>query len=101
LGQAVQRRLDAYVHCAVARGHIGGACNDIGRNLTAGAAQVPSVWRGNAAEAEQEYQLNLSLAAINLKGACTQYNDLYNKAAESTKNLFKVVSGLMSQLLDA
>ena len=91
---------DAYVHCAVAWGHIGGACSDIGRNLTAGAAEVSTVWRGNAAESEQEYQLNLGIAAMNLKGACTRYNDLYNKAAESTKNLFEVVSGLMSQLLD-
>ena len=91
---------DAYVHCAVAWGHIGAACHDIGRNLVTGAAEVSTVWRGNAAEGEQEYQLGLGTAAMQLKTACTQYNDLYNKAAESTKNLFEVVSGLMSQLLD-
>nr|WP_244945113.1 hypothetical protein [Couchioplanes caeruleus] len=91
---------NAYVHCAVAWGHIGGACHDIGRILVTGAQDVSTVWRGNAAEAEQEFQLKLGGAAMGLKGACAEYNDLYTKAAESTKNLFEVVSGLMSQLLD-
>lgn len=91
---------DAYVHCAAAWGHVGGACFDIGRNLTTGAAGVSTVWRGNAAEAEQEYQLHLGAAAMNLKSACADYNELYNKAAASTKDLFEVVSGLISQLLD-
>ncbi|GIF23489.1 uncharacterized protein YukE [Actinoplanes tereljensis] len=91
---------DAYVHCAVAWQYIGAACENIGRNLIAGAGDVPAVWRGNAAEGEQEYQLNLGTAAIALKTACDQYNDLYNQAAEATKNLFEVVSGLMSQLID-
>ena len=91
---------DAYVHCAVAWSQIGGACDHIGRNLVAGTADVYTVWRGNAAEGEQEYQLALGNAAIGLRGACGQYYDLYTKAAEATMNLFDVVSGLMSQLID-
>jgi hypothetical protein len=37
---------------------------------------------------------------MGLKGACAQYNDLYMQAAKATKNLFEVVSELMSQLID-
>jgi hypothetical protein len=91
---------NAYVHCAVAWSHIGGACDHIGRNLVAGAADVSTVWRGNAAEGEQEYQLRLGNAAMGLRTAAHQYYDLYMKASEATKNLFDVVSGLMAQLID-
>ncbi len=90
----------AYTHCAVALGAVGSAAHDVGRNLTAGAAHVSTVWRGNAAEAEQEFQLSLGAAAMELHGACTQYCDLYTKAAEATKKLADVVAGLISDLLD-
>jgi hypothetical protein len=90
----------AYTHCAVALGHIGSAAYDTGRNVVTGAADVATVWRGNAAEAEQEFQLALGGAAMNLEGACTQYSHLYLQAAEATKSLFDVVSGLISDLLD-
>lgn len=90
----------AYVHCAVAMGNIGGAAQDIGRNLVSGAQDVPAVWRGNAAEAEQEFQLALGNAALALNTACGQYNQLYDQAAEATKKLFDVVSGLISDLID-
>jgi hypothetical protein len=35
-----------------------------------------------------------------LESACGQYNQLYNQAAEATKSLFEVVSGLISDLID-
>ncbi|GGQ87374.1 hypothetical protein [Couchioplanes azureus] len=90
----------AYVHCGNAMGLAGAAAHDIGRNLIATAADVPSVWRGKAAEAEQEFQVALGAAAMNLQSACRQYNDLYMQAAEAVKKLFDVVSGLISDLLD-
>jgi hypothetical protein len=90
----------AYVHCGNAMGLAGAATHDIGRNLVAGAADVSTVWRGRAAEAEQEFQLALGSAAINLQAACRQYNDLYLQAAAAVKKLFDVVSGLISDLLD-
>ncbi|AGZ39611.1 hypothetical protein [Actinoplanes friuliensis] len=90
----------AYVHCGNAMGLAGAAAHDIGRNLVAGATDVSTVWRGKAAEAEQEFQLTLGAAAINLQSACRQYNELYMQAAEAVKKLFDVVSGLISDLLD-
>jgi uncharacterized protein YukE len=90
----------AYTHCAVALGAVGSAAHDVGRNLTSGAAAVSTVWRGNAAEAEQEFHLALGAAAMELKSACTQYCDLYTQAADATKKLADVVAGLISDLLD-
>lgn len=66
-------------------GHIGGAAQDIGANLLAGAKGVPSGWRGNAAEAEQEFHLALGLAATGLNDACGLYRKLYLQAAEAVK----------------
>lgn len=90
----------AYVHCGAAMGCIGAAVHDIGRNLIAGAADVSGVWRGNAADAEQEFRLALGAAAMDLEQACHQFSQLYRQAADATRNLFEVVSGLMSDLID-
>jgi hypothetical protein len=90
----------AYTHCAVAMGHIGGATKGIGMNLLAGARDVDTVWRGKAAEAEQEFQLALGLAAARLDESCAQYHKLYLQAAEAVKNLFDVVSEMIADLLD-
>jgi len=88
------------VHWAAAWRIIGNASFDIGRNLTATAADVSGVWRGNAAEAEQEYQLTLGAAAMALHTVCDQYAELYLKAAEAAKNFFSVVTGLITKLID-
>ncbi|MFY1583550.1 hypothetical protein ACN267_03495 [Micromonospora sp. WMMD734] len=78
----------------------GDALFDVGRNLVAAAGDVPEVWRGNAAEAEQEFQLKLGTAAMALHPICDQYAELYTKAAEAAKQLFDVVSGLLAKLID-
>jgi hypothetical protein len=91
---------DAYIHCAAAWRIIGNALLDVGRNLVTAAADVPEVWRGRAAEAEQEFQLTLGNAAMALHPTCDQYAQLYTKAAEAAKQLFDVVSGLISKLID-
>ncbi|MEU8374733.1 hypothetical protein AB0C22_16635 [Micromonospora sp. NPDC048894] len=99
-GQAFSGDWDAYVRCAAAWRIIGDAMDDLGRNLINGAADVPTVWRGNAAEAEQEYQLSLGIAAQALHPVCDQYADLYTRAAEAAKQLYSVVTGLISKLID-
>jgi uncharacterized protein YukE len=99
-GEALSGDWESYVHCAVAWGIIGNAIHGIGRNLTAGAADASSVWRGNAAEAEQEFQLALGAAALALQPVCDQYGQLYNQAAEAAKHLFSVVTALISKLID-
>ncbi|MBQ1041480.1 hypothetical protein KBX03_03060 [Micromonospora sp. C72] len=91
---------DAYIHCAAAWRIIGNALLDVGRNLVTTAGDVPEVWRGKAAEAEQEFQLKLGNAAMALHPACDQYAELYTKAAEAAKQLFDVVSGLITKLID-
>ncbi|MEV4629344.1 hypothetical protein AB0J90_24090 [Micromonospora sp. NPDC049523] len=91
---------NSYVHCAAAWRIIGNTMHDLGRNLTTGAAEVPSVWRGNAAEAEQEFQFALGAATMALHPACDRYADLYLQAAEAAKQFFSVVSGLISELID-
>jgi uncharacterized protein YukE len=91
---------NAYVHCALAWNAIGAACEAIGRNLTAGAADVVTVWGGNAADRVQEYQLALGAAATDLQSVCTRYHEIYLKAADATKNLFEVVSGMLGRLID-
>ncbi|GAB1692737.1 hypothetical protein [Krasilnikovia sp. M28-CT-15] len=90
----------SYVHAGVAMGAAGAAAGDIGHNLVAAAADVSTVWRGHAAEAEQEFQLALGSAAMGLQTACRQYDELYMQAAEAVKKLADVVSGLISDLLD-
>jgi uncharacterized protein YukE len=89
-----------YAHCAIAMGHIGAAAHDVGSNLLAGAKDLPEVWRGRAAEAEQEFQLALGLAAAGLDDACAQYRQLYLQAAEAVKKLVDVTAGLITDLLD-
>ncbi len=58
------------------------------------------MWRGQAAEAEQEFQLALGLAAAGLNDACAQYHKLYLQAAAAVKSLFDVTAGLISDLID-
>ncbi|MFD6712347.1 hypothetical protein AMK25_22375 [Micromonospora sp. TSRI0369] len=99
-GKAFSGDWDSYVHCAAAWRIIGNAMDDLGRNLISGAADVPSVWRGNAAEGEQEYQLSLGSAARALRPVCDQYADLYSRAAEAAKQLHNVVTGLITKLID-
>ncbi|MEV4665671.1 hypothetical protein AB0J85_27450 [Micromonospora echinofusca] len=91
---------DAYIHCAAAWRIIGNALLDVGRNLVTTAGDVPDVWRGRAAEAEQEFQLRLGTAAMALHPICDQYAELYTKAAVAAKHLFDVVSGLIAKLID-
>jgi hypothetical protein len=91
---------DAYYHCAATWGHIGGAAQDIGRNLISGAQDVTTVWTGNAAEAEQEFQISLGSAAMKIQPACYEYARLYREAAEAAKQLFTTVTGLLGQLID-
>ncbi|MET7971019.1 hypothetical protein [Micromonospora sp. NPDC005305] len=91
---------DAYIHCAAAWRIIGDALLDVGRNLVTAAGDVPEVWRGRAAESEQEFQLKLGNAAMALHPTCDQYAELYTKAAEAAKQLFDVVSGLITKLID-
>ena len=91
---------DAYIHCAAAWRIIGNALLDLGRNVVTTATDVPEVWRGRAAESEQEFQLKLGKAAMALHPICDQYAELYTKAAEAAKQLFDVVSGLIAKLID-
>ncbi|QGN48614.1 hypothetical protein GKC29_18465 [Micromonospora sp. WMMC415] len=99
-GQAFSGDWDSYIYCAAAWRIIGNALDDIGRNLIAGTADVPTVWRGNAAEAEQEYQLTLGSATCALHPLCDQYGTLYSQAAEAAKHLYSVVTGLIGKLID-
>ena len=91
---------DAYVHCGAALGRVGSSVHDIGGNLIAGAAEVDTVWTGDAADREREYQVALGSAAEGLQGACGEYSALYAQAAEATKGLFEVAGDLIGNLLD-
>lgn len=90
----------AYVHCGAALGRVGASVHDIGRNLIAGAARVDTVWRGDAADAERDYQVALGSAAVGLRSACAEYSELYAQAAQATKSLFDVAGDLIGNLLD-
>jgi hypothetical protein len=91
---------DAFVYVSIAWAHVGAATEDVGRSLIAGAAGVASVWRGNAAEAEQEYQLRLGEAIMALGPACREYSERYMEAAEAARNFFPPASDLVAQFLD-
>lgn len=99
-GKAFSGDWESYVHCANAWRIIGDALDALGSNLIANAADVPTVWQGNAAEAEQEYQLTLGRAACALRPICDQYGRLYTEAAEAAKQLYSVVTGLITKLID-
>ncbi|GLY05003.1 hypothetical protein Acsp01_53820 [Actinoplanes sp. NBRC 101535] len=90
----------AYVHCGQAMGQAGGTARAIGRNLIAGAMDVPEAWRGNAADGFREWDLSLGNATAELEQICQQYNTLYDQAAEAIKKLYDVTAGLISDLLD-
>ncbi|MGI5177141.1 type VII secretion target [Dactylosporangium sp. CA-152071] len=91
----------AYEHCMHAWPHIGAAAGTIGGNLVTGAADVTAVWRGNAAEAEQEFQLLLGAAATALGPACAEYARLYPLAVDACRQLYEATGGLVEQLIDA
>lgn len=99
-GQAFSGDWRAYQHCAAAWGAIGRASADIGTNLLAGAADVSTVWRGRAAEAEQEFHLLLARAATALEPVTIEYSKLYGQAAQAAKDLYNVVTGLITKLID-
>lgn len=90
----------AYVHCGQAMGRAGSAALSVGRNLTAGARDLPAAWRGNAADEFQEWELTLGAATVELHNVCRQYNALYAQAAEAVKKLYDVSAGMISDLLD-
>ncbi len=90
----------AFQWCAAAWSRIGSAAADTGRNLVAGAADVSSVWRGNAAEAEQEFQLALGNAVMDLGPIANEYFRLYMDAAQSVQELHAVATDLISTLID-
>lgn len=90
----------AYEHCMHAWPHIGAAATALGGNLVTGAADVPAAWRGNAAEAEQEFQLTLGGAATALGPACEEYARLYPKAVDACRQLYEATGGLVGQLID-
>lgn len=90
----------AYAHCIAAWPHIGAAATAVGGNLITGAADVSTAWRGNAAEAEQEFQLALGGAATALGPACDEYARLYPKAVDACQQLYEATGGLVEQLID-
>jgi uncharacterized protein YukE len=90
----------AYVNCGAALSQAGAAAKLIGDNILAGAAALPQVWRGNAADGAQEWMLELGLAAHGLAGVCSDYYRLYMQAAEAIKKLYDVVAGLTTDLID-
>jgi uncharacterized protein YukE len=90
----------AYAHCGEALRQVGASAQDIGLNLVAGARDVGAVWQGNAADAEQSFQLTLGAAASGMRAACAACADLYAQAATATRALFDVVADLISNLLD-
>ncbi|MEV4513969.1 type VII secretion target [Dactylosporangium sp. NPDC049525] len=90
----------AYEHCMAAWPHIGAAATALGGNLVTGAADVSTAWRGNAAEAEQEFQLLLGGAATALGPACAEYARLYPKAVDACQQLYEATGSLIGQLID-
>jgi hypothetical protein len=90
----------SYEHCMHAWPHIGAAATAFGGNLITGAADVPTAWRGNAAEAEQDFQLTLGGAATALGPACDEYARLYPKAVDACQQLYEATAGLIGQLVD-
>ncbi len=91
----------AYERCMAAWPHIGAAATAVGGNLVTGAADVEGSWRGNAAEAEQAFQLMLGGAATALGPACDEYARLYPKAVDACQQLYEATGGLVGQLIDA
>jgi uncharacterized protein YukE len=89
-----------YVRAGLAMSKAGQAAGLIGDNLAAGAVAVPAVWRGNAAENFQEYELKLAGGARSLQEAGEKLGDLYEEAAAAVKNIYDVAAGIMMKLLD-
>ncbi|SDS17377.1 hypothetical protein SAMN04489716_0182 [Actinoplanes derwentensis] len=92
---------DSYILAGVAMANAGAAAGSIGDNLAAGAVAVPSVWRGNAAENFQEYELRLAVAARSLQQLGDTFNTLYRESAECVKNFYDVISGFIVKMVDA
>ncbi len=92
---------DSYILAGAAMANAGTAAGAIGDNLAAGAVALPSVWRGNAAENYQEYQLRLAGAARSLEDLGNNFNALYRESAECVKNFYDVFSGLFVKMIDS
>ena len=91
----------AYEHCMHAWPHIGAAALATGGDLITGAADVTAVWRGRAAEAEQEFQLLLGGAETALGPACDEYARLYPMAVDACRQLYAATGDHRGQLIDA
>ncbi|GID50586.1 hypothetical protein Aca07nite_78610 [Actinoplanes capillaceus] len=92
---------DSYIKAGMAMEHAGSAAGAIADNLAAGAVALPAVWRGNAAEHFQEYELELAKAARSLRELGANFNTLYQQSAECVKNFYEVFSGFIVKMFDA
>ncbi|WP_328468781.1 hypothetical protein OHA21_00030 [Actinoplanes sp. NBC_00393] len=92
---------DSYITAGEAMARAGDAAAAIGDNLAAGAVVMPVVWRGNAAENFQEYDLRLAAAARSVQELGRNFKELYDQAADAVKSLYDVVSGLIVKMFDA
>jgi hypothetical protein len=92
---------DAYVKAGDAVARAGAAAGTIGDNLAAGAVSVPLVWRGNAAEDFQEYELKLATAARSINELGRILHSSYRQSADCVKNFYEVISGFIVKMFDA
>ncbi|MEU4563629.1 hypothetical protein AB0F72_35070 [Actinoplanes sp. NPDC023936] len=92
---------DSYIIAGVAMSHAGATAGAIGDNLAAGAVATPVVWRGNAAENFQDYDLRLANAARSVDELGAAFNKLYQQSAECAKNFYDVISGFLTKMFDA
>jgi hypothetical protein len=91
----------SYVHCGAALSRVGDGAYDIGRNLLAGARDAEQVWRGDAADAERNFQVTLGGATTSFRDACASCATLYGRAADAVSKLRDVTGDLIAGLLDA
>ncbi len=99
--QNVSGNWKAYLHAGIAMGQAGAVIGDVGRNMLAGARDVPFAWRGQAADGFEEFQYRLARSASEVERVCGEYAKLYAQAAEAIKMLTDGVAGLLMRLIDA
>jgi hypothetical protein len=90
-----------YHACSVVWGQVAAASSDMSDNVMRVAQDLPSVWRGNAADGLGSFLSAFSAALGDLSRECSFYAARYGEAAQAAQEFFAAVSKPVGDLLDA
>lgn len=99
--QAVTGDWSGYNACSVVWGQVAAATSDMSENLLRTAQDLPTAWRGNAADGLRSFLAVFAAALNDLSDECSFYSARCREAAYAAQDFFAAVSKPVGDLLDA